>query len=140
MLPVAVINPAVLMFPPMTLAALVIVDVADIKPAVKILPPVMLAVADIRPAVLRLPPVTLPTALSCVLTVTMPVPLGVSAILALLAEVCMSSCAESMMAPDNNRLPAVILPVVTVRLEPVMAAPVIAPVAEIKPAVSKLPP
>ena len=34
------------------------------------------------------------------------------------------------MAPDNIRLPAVILPVVTVRLEPVIAAPVMAPVAE----------
>ena len=44
------------------------------------------------------------------------------------------------MAPLISRLPPVMLPVVTVKLEPVIAAPVIAPVAEIRPAVLKLPP
>ena len=36
-----------------------------------------------------------------------------------------------MIAPDNIRLPPVILPVVTVKLEPVMPAPVTAPDTEI---------
>jgi len=44
------------------------------------------------------------------------------------------------MAPLNIRLPPVMLPVVTVKLEPVIAAPVIAPVAEINPPVRMLPP
>ena len=43
------------------------------------------------------------------------------------------------MAPDNIRLPPVMLPVETVKLVPVMPAPVMAPVAEINPAVRKLP-
>ena len=43
----------------MTLAALVIVDVAEIKPAVSMLPPVMLAVALTKPAVKTLPPAML---------------------------------------------------------------------------------
>ena len=45
-----------------------------------------------------------------------------------------------MMAPDNNKLPAVMLPVDTVKLVPVMAAPVIAPVALTTPPVVILPP
>ena len=97
--------------------------------------PVTVPVALIRPAVRILPPVTLPAALTCVLTVTRPVPLGARAMLAFEAVVCMSNCAESKIAPDNNKLPPVILPVDTVKLVPVRAAPVIAPVALIRPAV-----
>ena len=47
MLPVTLINPAVRILPPVILAALVIVPVADINPPVSTLPPVILAVADI---------------------------------------------------------------------------------------------
>jgi hypothetical protein len=65
MLPVAVINPAVVMLPPDTLpvAATVAADTAatDTK-----LPPLMLPVAVINPAVLTLPPVMLPVALKVV--------------------------------------------------------------------------
>ena len=46
------------------LAVLVIVDVAEINPPVRILPPVMLAVAEINPPVKTLPAVTLPVALA----------------------------------------------------------------------------
>jgi hypothetical protein len=42
MLPVAVTKPAVVIFPPVTLAADVIVDVAEISPPVSTLPPVTL--------------------------------------------------------------------------------------------------
>ena len=68
------------MLPPVIFAAEVIVDVAEINPPVKILPPVMLAVtettaprwlvpvtvpvADIRPLVSKLPLVTLPVVLT----------------------------------------------------------------------------
>ena len=52
--------------PPTTLAALVIVDVAEINPLVNMLPPVTFAVADINPPVNRLPPWMLPVALKLV--------------------------------------------------------------------------
>jgi len=48
MLPVALTCPAVIIFPPVMLAALVMVDVAEINPPVKTLPPVTLAVAEIN--------------------------------------------------------------------------------------------
>ena len=83
--------------------------------------------------------VMLPDALSRP-RLTLPVPFGVSTILALAADVCISNCAESTMAPLNNKLPAVMLPVLTVKLVPVMPAPVTAPVADIKPPVRMLPP
>ena len=63
MLPVAVINPEVMMFPPVTLAADVMVEVAEIKPAVSKLPPVTLPVAVTSPAVEILPLITFPVAL-----------------------------------------------------------------------------
>ena len=83
---------------------------------------------------------TFPVTLRPVVMLTLPVPFGVNTILALLALVCMSNCAESTMAPLIIKLPAVMLPVETVKLVPVIAAPVMAPVAEIKPPVSMLPP
>ena len=64
-LPVALTWPAVSKLPPVTLAAEVIVDVADINPPVSKLPPVTFAalvivpVAVINPAVVMLPPATL---------------------------------------------------------------------------------
>ena len=69
-LPVALINPAVVILPPIMFAAEIIVEVAEINPAVNKLPPVTLAaeviveVAEINPAVKILPPVTLPLALN----------------------------------------------------------------------------
>ena len=56
-LPVADINPDVNKLPPVILAALVIVLVADINPAVKIFPSIALPVLDINPAVNKLPPI-----------------------------------------------------------------------------------
>jgi hypothetical protein len=56
-LPVADINPDVNKLPPVILAALVIVLVADINPAVKIFPCIALPVLDINPAVNKLPPI-----------------------------------------------------------------------------------
>ena len=44
------------------------------------------------------------------------------------------------MTPLIIKLPAVMLPVLTVKLEPVIAAPVIAPVALINPPVNTFPP
>ena len=54
-------------------------------------------------------------------TLTLPVPLGVSTMLALAAVVWISSCAESSMAPEISKLPAVTLPVLTSKLPPVTA-------------------
>ena len=59
-LPVADTKPPVRTLPPVIFAAEVIVDVTEISPSVKILPPVILPVADINPPVRKLPPVTLP--------------------------------------------------------------------------------
>ena len=52
--------PEVIKLPPVILAALVIVLVADINPAVNTLPPVTLPVADTIPPVNTLPPVMFP--------------------------------------------------------------------------------
>ena len=82
MLPVTLVKPAFIKLPTFTL------PVAEINPAVNMLPPVMLAaevivdVADINPPVSTLPPVTLPLALSTPVmyspvvanTATLPVP------------------------------------------------------------------
>ena len=62
MLAVAEINPAVNKLPPVMLAELVIVLVAEINPPVRILPLVMLAVAEINPPVRILPLVMLAVA------------------------------------------------------------------------------
>ena len=58
-LPVADIKPPVNMLPPVMLAALVIVEVALINPLVNTLPPVTLPVTDAKPPVNKLPPVML---------------------------------------------------------------------------------
>ena len=61
MLPVPVTMPEPnKMLPPEILAVVVIVLVAEISPAVKMLPPVTLAAALINPGVRRLPPAMLP--------------------------------------------------------------------------------
>ena len=65
-LPVALIKPAVRILPPVMLAADVIVPVALINPAVVTLPPARLPVAVTNPPVSMLPPCMLPVALKLV--------------------------------------------------------------------------
>ena len=84
MLPVALINPAVKILPPVTLAVTdtvvpVCVVALTLAPP-RMLPPVMLPVAEINPPVNKLPPVTLPTALNAPPYVNGPAPARPSAV------------------------------------------------------------
>ena len=89
------------------LAAEVMVDVAEIKPAVSKLAPVMLAaevmvdVAEIKPAVSKLPPVTLAVALTSPPVKRFPPVMLAAEVIVLVAEI----------RPGVSRLPPVMLPV-----------------------------
>jgi len=95
------------MFPPEILAAEVIVEVAEIKPAVNKLPPVTLPVELTNPAVSKLPP-----------------EIFAAEVIVLVAEI----------NPAVNTLPPVTLPLAETTV-PKILDPVTVPVAETNPAV-----
>ena len=108
------------------LAAEVIVLVALIMPAVNKLPPVMLAAADTKPAVKTLPPVALPLTVNEV-SVPTEVIFGCAAVVTVAAVVALPTVNDA--AVPVNPVPA-----------PLNDDPVTVPVADISPAVCKLPP
>ena len=137
-------NPPVSKLPPVILAAEVIVLVADINPPVSKLPPMMLPAPDSvppDPAVIRLFPVMLPVAEinppvkmlpPAILAVTLSMPVGIL--------VCPVPLGLKLMLP----LPVVFthnVPVSTMLPTRLISPPVVnEPVADINPAVRKLPP
>lgn len=124
------------MTPPTTDAAVVVpvtlVEVPVITPpttdAAVVVPVTLVEVPVITPPTTDAA-VTRPVTLTLAPVLTLPVPFGVKTIFPLAAVVCMVSSAVSVIAPDNIKLPPVMLPVDTVKLVPVKAAPVTAPVA-----------
>ena len=102
------------MLPPVMLAALVMVEVADIKPTVSKLPPVILPVTVASPPVTKLPPVTLPVALAKPAVAKLP---PVIVVAELIVPVV-------LIRPPVKILPPVMLPLTLNK--PVMYAPVVA--------------
>ena len=135
-LPVALIIPAVRILPCIALPVL------DIKPAVKMLPPVTLPVAVTRPAVVIFPPTTLAAEVIVLVAEINPAVNKLPPVI-FAAEVIVL---VALINPAVSTLPPVTLPVAVTRpavviLPPIiLAALVIVLVAEINPAVNKFPP
>ena len=144
------------------LAALVIVLVALIKPPVKTLPPVMLAVADTAPPVVKFPPVTLPLALIKPVTskpesvnnatllapatvipmlpLTAPAMFEVPAVIGKPAEVAVTPVSCEPLPIKNEPVLAVMLPTALICPPVNKLPPVMLPVTELSPELSTLPP